>query len=338
MTIPEEEVWLKLSRDTPSGSEITARPAFPNISEVVLAAIDSSGHRHFLIPILASEDEISDNESRGINVNTNYMRTKGTSQNGIISRYIDIMCVDRTGFDQFNLIGRQITEAVSADVSTKAEAVRKVLTRWRYFWGKIPKNILSKEQTIGLFSELWFMKYWLFPRLDKRKVIESWSGPRGGRHDFEFPNISFEVKGTTIVEGRIHWIHGLDQLLPPEDGELLFFSLKLREENGGVRDLPEMVRSCGELLNEDLEVLDQFESALSSVGYSPAHDSEYEKLKFRVVDEMLYNVDANFPKITNKTLLNGHPTGVERVKYQINLDGFESCIVARRPENFDLKI
>ena len=338
MTKPEEEVWSKLSRDIPSGSEVTARPAFPDLSEVVLAAIDSSGNRHFLIPILASEDEIIDNESRGISVNTNDMRTKGVDQNGIITRYIDIMCVDRTGFEGFNLIGRQITEALLADVSTKAEAVRKVLNRWRYFWGKIPNNLLSKEQIIGLFSELWFMKYWLFLHHDKRKVIESWSGPQGGRHDFEFPNISFEVKGTSIVEGRIHWINGLDQLLPPEDGKLLFFSLKLREENNGLRDLSELVRSCGELLSEDLDALDRFESALASVGYSPAHDSEYERVKFRVIDEMLYNVDANFPKITNKILVNGNPAGVERVEYQINLDGFESCIVARAPENFHIDI
>lgn len=338
MTNPEEEVWSKLSRDIPSGSEIIARLAFPDLSEVVLAAIDSSENRHFLIPILASEDGIIDNESRGISVITNDMRIKGTGQNGIISRYIDIMCVDRTWFDGFNLIGRQITEAVSVGVSTKAETVRKVLTRWRYFWGKVPKNLLSKEQIIGLFSELWFMKYWLFPSHEKRKVIDSWSGPRGGRHDFEFSNLSFEVKGTSIVEGRIHWIHGLDQLLPPEDGKLLFFSLKLREEKGGLTDLSEMVRSCGELLNEDLEALDRFENALASVGYSPVHDSEYERVKFRVVDDILYNVDANFPKITNKTLLNGNPAGVERVDYQINLDGFESCIVARGPKNFDLEI
>ena len=301
MTNPDEEVWSKLSRDMPFGSEITTRVAFPDLSEIVLAAIDSSGNRHFLIPILASEDEIIDSESRGISVNTSDLRIKGNGQVGITSRYIDIVCADRVGFEGFNLVGRQITESMSAKGLTKAEAVRKVLARWRYFWGRIPSNLLSKEQIIGLFSELWFMRYWLLPHNDKLRVVERWTGPRGGRHDFEFPNLSIEVKGTSIVDGRMHWIHGLEQLLPPENGELLFFSLKIREEANGLRDLSEMVMSCVEFLKEEPRVLDHFESVLASSGYSPAHDSEYEKMKFRIVDQIV-NADQDLCKIAGLEL------------------------------------
>lgn len=337
MTNPDEDVWSKLSKDIPSGSALTARIAFPDISDKILAAIDSLGNRHFLIPISDSDDVLIDNESRGINVNSDDLRIKGDNQSGRISRYLDVRCIDNAGFEGFNLIGHQITEAVSKGDTTKAEAVRRVLARWRYFWGKIPKTFLSREQIIGLFAELWFLRYWLLPRYDSKEVLRYWSGPRRGRHDFEFPGLSFEVKGTALVEGRRHWIHGLDQLLPPENGKLLFFSLKLREETGGVRNLPELVRSCIEVLTEDADALDYFENALASTGYSPVHDLEYERINFRVVDETLFEVGDHFPKITGKMLIGGTPSGVEYIEYQINLEGFEECILARRAEDFHPK-
>ncbi|MHB1811239.1 MAG: PD-(D/E)XK motif protein [Thermoplasmataceae archaeon] len=337
MTNHNEDIWSRLTRDAPAGAALTARIAFPEVSDEVLAAIDSSGNRHFLIPILDTDEKIVDNESRGLNINSKDLRTKGEIEGEKISKYIDIMCIDKAGFDGFNLIGYQMTEAVSVGTTTKAEAVRRVLARWRYFWGRIPKNILSKGQIIGLFAELWFLRYWLLPHYERKEVLRGWSGPRGGRHDFELPSHSIEVKGTVLVEGRIHWIHGLDQLLPPENGRLLFFSLKMREEANGLNNLPELVRSCSEFLNDNADDLDQFENALVSSGYSPVHDLEYEKIKFRIVDEILFRVNESFPKITSETLINGCPRGVEQLEYQINLDGFEECILARNPEDFYLR-
>ena len=337
MTNSDDDTWSRLSADIPLGPALSARIAFPDVSAEVLAAIDSSGNRHFLIPIKDTDDVLIDNESRGISVNRRDLKTRGVNLNEHTSSYIDILCNDKTGFDVFNLIGHQITDAVSTGATTKAEAVRRVLARWRYFWGKVPKNVLSKEQIIGLFAELWFLRYWLLPKYESKIAISYWSGPKGGRHDFAFPGVSIEVKGTTLVEGRRHWINGLDQLLPPENGELLFFSLKLREESNGIRNLPELVRCCNEVLNEDVAALDYFENALASTGYSPVHDLEYGKINFRIVDEVLFQVNDNFPKLTSKMLVSGNPRGVERVEYQINLEGFEGCILSRKAEDFHLK-
>ena len=40
-------------------------------------------------------------------------------------------------------------------------------------------------------------------------------------------------------------------------------------------------------------------------------------------DEALFEVNDSFPKLTSDMLINGCPSGVDRVEYQINLDGFE---------------
>ncbi|MEM0134537.1 MAG: PD-(D/E)XK motif protein [Thermoplasmatales archaeon] len=336
MTNPEDDLWLKLSKDIPSGSALTARIAFPDVSSEILAAIDSSCNRHFLIPIIDTDEEIIDNDSRGLRVNSNFLKTKGEGENASTLKYIDVKCMDRAGFDGFNLIGRQITEAVINGNASRAESVRRVLARWRYFWGNVPRNILSNEQIIGLFGELWFLRYWLLPRFEHKNVLESWTGPKGGRHDFEFRGLSIEVKGTALVEGRKHWIHGIDQLIPPDNGILLFYSIKLREEANASRNLPDLVRSCREIINANTDALDLFENALALIGYSPVHEIEYDKIKFRVIDEALFRVNDSFPKLTSDMLINGSPFGVDRVEYQINLDGFENCIIAKNPENFHL--
>src|SRR5207245_778158 len=101
------------------------------------------------------------------------------------------------------------------------ESVARVFARWRRFWGQLPQHLLSREQQLGLFAELWFLNVWLLPRVDAAEAVTRWRGPFGARHDFEWPTRSVEVKVTTSTRGPIHYIHGLDQLVPPDGGNLL---------------------------------------------------------------------------------------------------------------------
>jgi hypothetical protein len=138
-----------------------------------------------------------------------------------------------------------------------------------------------------------------------------------------------EVKATTSTRGRIHRVNGLDQLAPPEAGELLFFSLRLREEAGATNTLPSVIAACRAQLELDTDSLSRFEKALAQIGYSPAHDEEYSKLHLRVVEEGLFKVRDDFPRLTAAQLRAGVPPGVERVEYEINLSGFDHLCIAR---------
>ena len=50
-----------------------------------------------------------------------------------------------------------------------------------------------------------------------------------------------------------HKINGIDQLSPPENGELFLFSLRLREEQGADKTLPSLIAFCREKLKEDID-------------------------------------------------------------------------------------
>ena len=206
--------------------------------------------------------------------------------------------------------------------SSPSEIVHQVLAKWRRFWGQIPQDLLSRNEVTGLIAELRFLSEKMIPQIGPAEAIKRWRGPFGSRHDFEWPGESVEVKATTSSRGRIFHINGIDQLEPPENGKLFFFGVRLREEGGAELTLPGIIENCRKLLLSDDDSLDRFESALVHVGYSPLHDNEYEKLRFRIIEEALFEVKDDFPRIGVSNFIGGIPSEIERVEYEINLNNY----------------
>ena len=133
------------------------------------------------------------------------------------------------------------------------------------------------------------------------------------------------------MQSRVHQIHGIEQLSPPQGGKLLLFSLRLREEHGAEYTLPKLIILCKEKLKNNPEAISKFENILDLIGYSPLHDKEYSKFKFRVVDEKLYNVTDKFPRLITDSFIKGIPSGVGMIEYLINLDGYDQLCIAKSP-------
>ena len=138
--------------------------------------------------------------------------------------------------------------------------VRRELARWRRFWSELPSPLLTREEQLGLFAELWFLHVWLYPRIGPAAAVQRWRGPFAARHDFEWPGRAVEVKGTTSQRGRVHTINGLDQLKPAEGGRLFLFSVRLRETASAHNSLPVLIELCREPINSDPEALSTFEN------------------------------------------------------------------------------
>jgi hypothetical protein len=249
---------------------------------------------------------------------------------GPLARQPDIACHDAAGHEAFDLIGGELADRLVSGRETAPECVVRVLAKWRRFWGQAALQILSREEQLGLFAELWFLSVWMVPGAGADEAVKRWRGPFGSRHDFEWAGRSVEVKATTSTRGRIHRVNGLDQLAPPEQGQLLFFSLRLHEEAGATNTLPLVIAACRSQMEADADSLNLFERALIQVGYSPAHDEEYARLHLRIVEEGLFSVRDDFPRLTVMQLEAGIPPGVERVEYEINLSGFDHLRIASR--------
>jgi hypothetical protein len=328
MTSAFHDLWGRLEQSRVTGEQMTARSAGTGLGRGMLCAIDSQNRRHLLIALQEQDAELRDVESRGLSVQTRELVVRG--QDSV--RYLDIICQDAAGHPILDLIGHELLDLLRPADCRPADSVRRVLIKWRRFWSLMPRSLLSQSEILGLFGELWFLRVWLLPYLGSNRAIAGWRGPSGARHDFEWAARSVEVKATASTRGNIHRIHGLDQLLPPEGGELHLFSIRLREEQAASNTLPGLIKAISDELEEGSEIADRFETSLHQAGYSPVHAEEYEKYHFRVIDEGLYAVREDFPRIVPGSFIGGIPTGIERVEYDVNLGGFDHLRLARTPD------
>jgi hypothetical protein len=327
MTGISPEVWRQIEPSRPGGDELVGRQAAPELTNRLLAAIDSRGRRHCLVALESGDAEFRDASSRGLTVLTEELALPGHAQ----SRYINIVCEDTLGHSMFDLIAGEVAERLHSAADSPAEIVSRVLSKWRRFWGQLPRQMLTREAQVGLFAELWFLTYWLLPATDPAQAVRMWRGPHGARHDFETTGLSIEAKGTTSTRGRIHKINGVRQLDPPEAGLLLFFSLRLREEAGATNTLPMLIQACRQRVSVDPDAEGMLDTDLIAAGYVLNHEEEYEKIHWRVVEEVLFDTRLSFPRLTATAFLAGLPAGVEDIEYTINLGTFDESVIARKP-------
>jgi hypothetical protein len=124
------------------------------------------------------------------------------------------------------------------------------------------------------------------------------------------------------------------KLDPPADGHLQVFSIRLREEVTATNSVVTLVQTITTGLTGHSDALDDFDTRLMQAGYSPAEADRYDELRFRVINERLYDVAEGFPRLSAANFVNGLPSGIERVEYEVNLEGCPDLIVASSPADF----
>lgn len=290
-------------------------------------AVDHEGARHLLLGVDSDIEPVTDERSRGIRALTRPLSVQGQPQR----HFVDIICTAISGQGVFNLVATVILGQVEHGAAA-TDAVRSTLSRWRRFWGAAPAGGLTGEEIRGLFGELWFLAVWLLPH--GKDHVAHWLGPTGTRHDFQWPQLAVEAKATTSVRGHVHRINGLDQLDPPADGRLLLFSLRMREEATASNTLLTLIDTITTAIADDGQALDGFESRLVQAGYSPLEADRYAEIRFRVINERLYEIGEGFPRLSLTSFVGGLPSGVERVDYEINLDACPDAMIATSPTRF----
>jgi len=328
MSSLDASVWGRLESDKPKGDMLVARPSVVGGSSRLLAARDSSGLRHFLVRIDSEGESISDVEMRGLIIRTRHFVLSGSEQGW----YIDLVCKDEDGHTAFDLLGGELGKALAAGGLAPGRAVVTVVARWKRFWSEVSAGKLSREAQIGLFGELWFFRTWLLEAVPAAEATAAWRGPLGARNDFERHKYSVEVKATTSLVRHVHVISSLEQLDPPENGHLYFFSLQLREEGGATNTLPLLVEGCRMKLKADAEAFAQFDATLARAGYADTHQGAYAELRLRIKSERLFPVNSEFPRLGVDRLKGGLPTGVGGVTYEIDLSPIEHVSLADSPE------
>ena len=281
-------------------------------SESLWYAVDRVGRRHLLIDIGKSVASARVFETRGVTADIEIL---DPAQVGPQS-WIDIACTDSSINETFAVLAGQLAADLDG-ASDRLRTVRSTLDAWRWFWSNRP-GPLSDEDEIGLFGELWFLHRWL----SRADSLRWWRGPLGNRHDFVSPDVSVEVKATSLrTDGPArHQVSNLDQLDSPLTGSLLLFSVIAVRDELSANSLAGMI----DLLTTDASnrgVLPLWQQLLDAAGWHVAYADRY-RSGLRVVSEELYRVDGTFPRIIRSSFVGGHvPVGVDDIRYSIDLAG-----------------
>ncbi|MFG2181470.1 PD-(D/E)XK motif protein [Streptomyces abikoensis] len=211
-----------------------------------------------------------------------------------------------------------VADRVTIDRRTPEQAFGETVRAWRALLGR-PRE-LTTERRIGLIGELTVLGR-LAASNGWGKAVESWNGPLGEEHDFSPYGFDLEVK-TTASEGRIHSIHGFNQLVPSPDRPLWFVSLQVTRGGAEGRTLTQCVEAVRREVSEHAPgALDRLELLLGRLDLPHGHDDERWRLRST---PLVLTVDNRFPRL-DRSLLAQLPTeAADRIRdidYRIDLTG-----------------
>ena len=219
--------------------------------------------------------------------------------------------------DLFLIFCGDVLEHVSRGDSP-ASGVRILQSRlqhWRRFFQGRPEEGLSREQYIGLYSELEFLERCLGGGIPADCSVVAWSGPLGTNQDFLFGPVAVEVKATTGNDPDIVRIANVRQL--DDTGlhalYLAHTAYDFRKDAG--RTLGELVNTLRAVLQPSPAALTEFEERLSFAGYSEPEKGVCIAHGFARRSGEDFRVTEEFPRLLEERL----PEGVSDVTYSIHL-------------------
>lgn len=286
-------------RTVPTGTEVAAGS--------VEAGVDASGRRHLIIPLLPGEAFAEDRTGRGVQI------WRVTLDSKVVASLVCLIPALNDVFERLALeVLRQVVEAPSP-----ARQATEVLGAWKELLALAgDAEVLGEERLVGLLGELLCLEEVV--RRDPLRRVEGWVGPSGHQHDLLYGTSAVEVKATTVKEGRVVAVHGIDQLDPSPAGtlHLVFHRFQGSPPDSG-ETLPGVITRLLDLGVSDTEL----HRRLSLVGYSPVHDESYRNRAFTPVERRVYDIAAHaFPKIVRSSFRGGDlPAGTLRLAYAIDL-------------------
>jgi hypothetical protein len=324
-----ESSWAALqppAADGISGRRAIGLPA----DRPVYLAIDSRRRRHLLVQVPDGTAPVTQRETRSLEVTTARFQVGGNPE----SLFVDFVCTDSAQHPTFSAIAQDLLRSIRQTPGPLRDSIMSALARWRAFW-TVKSGGMSREDALGLFGELWFLRRWL--GAVNAVVIQGWQATDSARHDFQWPTVSVEVKTATTQSAGppVHRIASLEQLADPEQGRLYLFSLQVCDDALAANTLHSLVSSLTAELGADFQALSDLNDKLASRGYSPA-DQQFPSRPLRILAERLYRVDAGFPRLTRQAFQpGGLPAGIVGLEYSLDLSVSAAYLVASTPTDAD---
>lgn len=219
----------------------------------------------------------------------------------------------------FLIVANNLYESIrnTPDEASAATTFLNRVYQWQTFFDKRPPEGLSPEEQRGLYGELHFLKNTLPPSsADLLFHVESWTGPLGRQHDFQFGETSVEVKTSSSKQHQKMLITGEQQLDETLVNALYVFFVSLSVIENNSSTLPALIKDIRGALSGQTQAQLHFENALFERGYLDAQENKYTKTGYSIRESCIFRVSGDFPRLTAKDL----PRGIGDLKYSVSVD------------------
>jgi len=269
--------------------------------------LTKEGFRCLLIPL-------HEDEEAGIPIKTKSIasRTRSLAGPSGLTRYLEVLCLERGLNSRFGVIADDIVHAVEKeDEIHPSGAVLAVLARWRLLVTGSPRR-LTEPELIGLWGELYVLG--LLSALN-RSAADIWRGPFREIHDFRNGDQLIEVKTGLYSSHDSIIVNGVEQLEELPGCRLALARVRIEKDSDGksVADLFSAVAiswAASELT----------EKALGECGISRTALMSYEDSRYSLRELSLYEVGNGFPRITRGSFASGAvPAGTSALRYEVDL-------------------
>lgn len=276
----------------------------------VLLGVDADGARHVLVPI-GDTLPVEDRASVGVQIAA---RKLAEGSRPLASPYVDVHCLQPHLSRIFaTLVDDLLAEIGSADASPGAICVA-VLDRWRELLRATPPPKLSRQQLAGLLAELLLLERLI--ELAGPRALSVWTGWESDRVDFRNAGIVAEVKASTIRDRRAFTVHGLTQLVAPNDADLLLVLSRFEPTPEGRHSVPETIER---ILARGVPT-PELTHRLGRAGWvADQHDAGLTS-RFDELETCHWAVDDSFPRLVPSMIDGGVPAGVTQLQYQVTVE------------------
>lgn len=273
--------------------------------------------RAILVPIEARDSKSFFDSCHGIEVNVVTLNDYSNDQ-----VYVQYSQIENTD----NLIFETVVEDLRLNLENKnpcsfVNTNNRVLKKWKNFFCSKKETILSSNEEIGLYGELFFLRKLV--NIFGCNMVDSWAGPKNETHDFYIGSNAVEVKTTVKhapYQAHINSEYQLDK--KDVDGKLYLAMFAFRKDSSGLNTLPKLIEDIRENLSDDSHELDIFNDKIFKVGYIDLVEERY-KNSFTLRNEFLFCVADGFPCVYKSML----PKGVYDVEYNLSIDLCEKYAV-----------
>lgn len=181
---------------------------------------------------------------------------------------------------------------------------------WWESWRQLLGNAIANPSAYSVLGELLALE-----RLLQRGENPEWRGPIAGTIDLDTTAAGYEVKSTISRYGSLIHVTGQFQLATSGAKKLYLVHQRFEPATAG-----QSINAVVDRLVEMGESREGLETLLSRCGLEAGCAARSEK--FSLIESLLYEVDADFPRITQESFVGGVlPPGVVRIEYQIDLAG-----------------